>query len=123
MGEINDNFAIVYQTIIVENTLGGKLYNFRICDVINGIIKVTSCYKWQLIFSALHTRLKVVFHFDKSLFIASLGTKKKKKKWKYVLCRNICLYVFRCRIKIYKFLMYFVIKSASILRDRLVKIE
>lgn len=122
MGEINDNFAIVYQTIIVENTLGGKSYNFRICDVINGIIKVTSCYKWQLIFSTLHTRLKVVFHFDKSLFIASLGTKK-KKKCKYVLCRNICLYVFRCRIKIYKFLMYFVIKSTSILRYRLVEIE
>lgn len=90
MGEINDNFATVYQTIIVENTLGGKLYNFRICDVINGIIKVTSCYKWQLIFSALHTRLKVVFHFDKSLFIASLGTKK------YGNMYYVGIYVYMC---------------------------
>lgn len=93
MGEINDNFAIVYQTIIVENTLGGKLYNFRICDVINGIIKVTSCYKWQLIFSTLHTRLKVVFHFDKSLFIASLGTKKKKRN---VNMYYVGIYVYMC---------------------------
>lgn len=49
--------------------------------MINGIIKVTTRYKWYLIFfSTLHTCLKVVFHFDNFLFITCLGRKRAWKK-------------------------------------------
>lgn len=36
--------------LIVKDTLQIKLYSFWLCDMINGIIKVTTRYKWYLIF-------------------------------------------------------------------------